>query len=263
MRFIGKSQSEPPCLASARRDATRGGGTIDANVWGDLPTDCKSALRERLYTDQQGLCAYCAQRIVRRPDPIAGGPTVPAADRRAPERGGMSIEHWVPRSGYAASLDRAASTDAERAACGKQTLSWSNLLGVCVGRSVVSTNKTDDHCDAARGQKALKLHPCEVPGLAERFRYNTASGEILAAQASDADANNDIDALNLNVSRLKENRRQAIAAIQRRLQGDSTPKSLQRLWREATAANPLPPFAPAVAWYLAKKFRQKGLALPG
>lgn len=253
MRFIEKTLPEPSCLATARRTATVGGRTIDSDDWGTLPTGCAQALRDRLYADQRGLCAYCGCRIATRPHPETGAEMVPAADRKRPQDGGMSIEHWIPRSGYPNT------SDAEKAVCGQHTLEWGNLLGVCVGKAV-GPSSAAGHCDHARRDRRLYLHPCQMRTLAARFRCNTESGELRPTRGDDEEATADIQTLNLNLARLKANRAAAINQVRHALMRDDSPRRLRQLWRAATESPLLTAFAPAVASYLDGKLRARGLS---
>src|SRR5688500_15632769 len=96
-------------------------------TWDSGDGSTKDACRRSLSREQGGLCAYCQRRI--RADEMAEG--VPT----------MHVEHWEPRS------------------TGEMQLTWSNLLGVCNGVS-----GTARHCDAARGDRPLFLHPVEGKG---------------------------------------------------------------------------------------------------
>lgn len=168
----------------------------------------------------------------------------------------MTIEHWVPRSGYPDSDEK------EKEECGEQALEWPNLLGCCVGVSLVN-NKKHSHCDHARGNKRLHLHPVELNDLEHRFTYVRSTGEIKPSAESDKDAQNDIEVLCLNAERLKANRKKVIDEVRRSLARDDSAQNIIRLWRVATSHHDgkLPPFAPVRQLYLEKKARIKNIKL--
>jgi 5-methylcytosine-specific restriction endonuclease McrA len=80
VRSIEKGQ-EPRCVAELRREARRiAKDTGKAAVPTDWePKDCGDPIREALWREQGGLCAYCMRRIEPRGDK-------------------MKIEHFVSRS---------------------------------------------------------------------------------------------------------------------------------------------------------------------
>lgn len=148
--------------------------------WDAISGAVKGEMRASLAAEQRGLCAYCQRRI--RPDDLADG--VPT----------MQVEHWVARAA------------AEGAAL---ELVWSNLLGVCRGRS-----GDQRHCDAARADAPLSLCPIVGRGLAPRdhLRY-LGDGRV----ASDhPDAARDLVVLNLDAPNLRRGRREALDAVRLR-----------------------------------------------
>jgi uncharacterized protein (TIGR02646 family) len=180
--------------------------TPDAG-WESLSAADKDKVREALLRDQGRLCAYCQRRI-------------PLKDGR------MKVEHWSAQSG------------------GEGELRWTNLLGVCLGDAAIETGSAtgERHCDTARGDKKLFLHPVEGQGPSPReYLGYTAEGEARPpkekADASDA-VEGDIRALNLNVPRLRRARREVYEALKRRL--DKTGWHAAALRAEYRAASLLP-----------------------
>ncbi len=159
--------------------------TPDA-TWESLGKAQKDELREALVRDQGWLCAYCQRRIR------------PKTDR-------MKIEHWTSRSE------------------GGEDLTWSNLLGACLGDADLEeglppgTTKRQEriHCDSSKADRTLFLHPVEGRGPSSRdfLRYR-GNGEVTAA---DARADQDIATLNLNVTRLTRGRKEILEALKVRL----------------------------------------------
>jgi uncharacterized protein (TIGR02646 family) len=223
-------QREPECLAAARRDA-RSLGTPSADDWATLGSGCKEQLRRALAAEQLGLCAYCMRRI----DSSRG------ARDDEPRARGMRVEHWVARS-----------VEPSR------VLEWSNLLGVCGGILEARGKGLEHTCDKARGDRSLELHPAhrdlDVQAL---FRY-TAEGEI---RSDDARARRDVETLNLQAETLRARRREVWRRQGNELRRDDSLGTLRRMLHSARTPGHdgrLPPFAPLVEYYAARKLRQRG-----
>ncbi|MEO7328874.1 MAG: retron system putative HNH endonuclease [Minicystis sp.] len=226
MRRIEKG-AEPACLADLR-------STPGAD-WSSVSGDQRNEMRARLFAEQHGLCAYCMSRI---PHP--------------PSKKGMKIEHFEAR----------ANRD-------EKTFLWSNLLGVCLGDVGIVESASGDrgarfHCDTYRGNVPLDVHPAAFPpDVGACFSYSLA-GEIRPASTLDAtmhaEVSKTITHLNLNIDRLKRNRR----AVIERLRADFTRKApktarVQALLEQASRPDGeglLPPYAQVAVRYLAKKLRQ-------
>lgn len=169
--------------------------------WDSLPAADKEKVREALLRDQGRLCAYCQRRI-------------PTRDDR------MKVEHWQAQSG------------------GKDKLRWSNLLGVCLGDEKAETGSPEGehHCDTARGDAALFLHPVEGQGPSplDHLAY-TPQGEVRPTDTPNQDAvRGDIDALNMNAARLRRERRAVYEELKRRLEkGNWSLKALRDEYRSA------------------------------
>ncbi len=154
--------------------------------WESIPAGDKNVVRDALLRDQGYLCAYCQRRI-------------PAKDGR------MKVEHWHPQS------------------TGKDDRRWSNLLGVCLGDEAAESGSTrgERHCDTARGNAALFLHPVEGrgPDPREHLGY-TAGGEARPSQDNPETAaavTGDIHTLNLNARRLRRARDEVYEELKKRL----------------------------------------------
>ena len=258
MRSITKG-TEPACLTETRRAAPAtddGRRSINKGDYRSLAGECKAKMRAALHVEQSGLCAYCCTKIRADIDPDdPRNRSVPEADRGHPERGGMSIEHWIPRSGFPDSDDE------EKAACGEHSLDWSNLLGVCVGVALSPTIRKQLHCDQSRGSIRLSIHPAKNHNVEGRFKYNRSSGKMEPSDPGDAEAKDDIETLNLNTPRLMANRASAIDVVRKKIMRDDSPRNIKKLWRTANTPGPggSPPYAPTVAWYLARKLRSRGI----
>ena len=231
MRFVVKG-AEPACLSRVRREVDRivddsGQGLTTAD-WSELK-DCAQPVRDALAFEQAHLCAYCMGRLRTTGHHDVTNPS------------GMKIEHFVPRSVQPA-----------------QMFQWSNLLGVCSGRTVIQ-QETHDTCDRVRGNRPLHINPARrPPDPAACFSYRR-DGTIVGLSP---EAHDDIVTLNLNAAPLRNARAAAIAHVQKELRRDDTVPNLRRLHRQATSPNAsgeLPPYAGAVAAYVSKKLRARGI----
>lgn len=239
MRTINKRE-EPTCIAGLRREVEQG-----RNPGWNLQ-DCAEPTRNQLKDEQEGLCAYCMNRIkpygYRRVD---GKPN-----------GGMKVEHWIPRS------------DPERGQA--NMFVWKNLLGVCGGETL-SDGSWVQHCDDSRGNEPLAINPVAGEGVrpedAFDFRAEPPDAQdglgiwLHARQAAFA---TDIRLLNLNASFLARARYDARKSIRKKLseaaKRGASRDVLKEFLRAATKPGPrgLPPFAPIVETYLRKKLAQWG-----
>ena len=174
------------------------------------------ALRHALATEQCGICCYCMQRI-------HNGPLT------------MKIEHWQSQSRYPA-----------------EQLSYRNLLGACLGGDGQPPHL--QHCDTRKGNRDLRWNPAEpVHHVETRVRYEM-DGSIRSDDAAfDAELE---DVLNLNLPRLKNNRKGVLDAVldwwrheQRR-----GPVPRERFARErgrrCDEAGELEPFCQVAVWWL-------------
>lgn len=173
----------------------------------------KGALRQALVAEQRGLCCYCQSRI-----------------RATPE--GMKIEHWQCQAEHPA-----------------RQLDYGNLLGVCKGNEGQPFDR--QHCDTRKGNSALCFSVCDPAHPIERKIRFLGNGEITSNDEAVRMAINEV--LNLNWTRLTENRKSALTGF---LQGLGTAKldhakELPK-W-DGSLGGELPPFSQIVAHYLMKK----------
>jgi len=226
MRRIEKGP-EPACLEEIRR--TPG---VNWNSAGG-----KQEMRESLWREQRGLCAYCMSRL-----------TEPSAAQ-------MKIEHYIARS-----HDDTYSFD------------WSNLLGVCLGNVGVEGSKQLYHCDTHRGhlhkdKQELHVHPAQFPPDAGTRFSCTKEGELIPSKSLDDSTKSrvqeTIDKLNLNIPRLKRNRREVLSVLQAKLRKDDTPghiRAMLQAARHVDGGGRLMEYVEVAVQYLEKKLRQHGAA---
>jgi uncharacterized protein (TIGR02646 family) len=179
----------------------------------------KAALRHALVTEQRGICCYCMGRIRNGPDT-------------------MKIEHWQCQSRFPA-----------------EQLSYRNLLGACLGGYGQPPHL--QHCDTRKGDRDLRWNPADPAHHIEtRLRYE-ADGSI---RSDDADFNAELDdVLNLNLPRLKNNRKGVLDALLDwwRHEKSRGPVPRARFERERDrrigGAGELEPFCQAAVWWLEQR----------
>ncbi|NOY26594.1 MAG: hypothetical protein GXP62_12030 [Oligoflexia bacterium] len=246
MRSISKGD-EPACVASLRREMRRAqqetGRQPVADDWN--LGDCAQPVRQALCVEQQGLCAYCMQRI--KPHGYRS---------ELHTRGGMKVEHFEDRA-----------THPER------MYDWDNLLGVCGGEFRGSAGLVE-HCDTSRGSQPLCVNPATTspPCPEDAFTFEKrppdgiANGQGLWIHPTDPAYQRDIDRLNLNADHLVYNRWSVLHELGKRLSACGDEASRRKFLRRrfVAAATPgrhgLLPFAPLVADYVERKMRVKGMA---
>lgn len=118
MLYIKKGH-ELEALIQAKREGLK--------HYDDMTTEVKDIVKDSLFTEQGGLCAYCMRRM---------------------QLGTMQIEHYLPRS---------ISDEAT-------TIAYSNLLGVCPGNK--GNAEKFQTCDAHRGNKLLTVDPLKPSSVA-------------------------------------------------------------------------------------------------
>lgn len=181
----------------------------------------KATLRNSLVTEQRGLCCYCMGRI-------------------RSDWGAMKIEHWHCQSGY-----------------GHEQLDYRNLLGACLGGD--GQQEEFQHCDTRKGDLDLKWNPADpVHHIQTRIRYEL-DGSI---RSDDSTFDGQLSAvLNLNLTRLKNNRKAVLDAIlewwkgeQARNRGPVPRERFERELRQRSAGTgPLPPFCQVAEWWLEQR----------
>lgn len=179
----------------------------------------KAALRHALVTEQKGICCYCMGRI-------HNGPLT------------MKIEHWQCQTRYPA-----------------EQLSYRNLLGACPGGDGQPPGL--QHCDTRKGDRDLRWTPADPAHHIEtRLRYEM-DGSIRSDDAGfDAELE---DVLNLNLPRLKNNRKGVLDAVLGwwRHEKGRGPVPRARFTRERDrrtgGAGDLEPFCQVVVWWLEQR----------
>ena len=121
--IVVKRGKEPNSLLKFRKE------NPDADYETDIPTEVSKDIREQMWEEQRGLCAYCMKKIKNSSV--------------------MRIEHC-----------RARHPQDEQEHDKKATLDFKWMLGVCYGNSLVRGVKSEDKtCDAHRGNTELTVNP--------------------------------------------------------------------------------------------------------
>lgn len=181
----------------------------------------KQDIRVRLVKDQGYLCAYCMCRIW-------------------PDEKSMKVEHWQCR-----------------ARCKDKQLDYSNLLGCCCGNE--GRKPDQQHCDTSKGDDDLLFNPAE-PIYHDRLRIRYLNtGKIVSDDAGFDDQLNTV--LNLNYSRLVENRKAVWNSVTKRLseiKGSANRKQVEELvseWGSKDQNGCLKEYCGVALYYLRKKCR--------
>lgn len=173
----------------------------------------KDTLRQSLVEEQRGLCCYCQSRI--RPDATS-----------------MKIEHWQCQKHYA-----------------ERQLDYGNLLGACLGGK--GRPGHEQHCDTRKGNAELCVCLVDLAHPVERKVKFLGNGEIVSDDGAINAALNDV--LNLNWSRLVQNRRAVLDAFKERLgkRPLNAAREIQK-WDGSRPGN-LPEYAQLIVFWLEKK----------
>ncbi|NTU45842.1 MAG: TIGR02646 family protein [Chlorobiaceae bacterium] len=189
---------------------------------GENFTPVKQDIRDQLVAEQGYLCAYCMGRI--EPD-----------DRN------MKIEHWHSRKKYPA-----------------QQLNYTNLLGCCSGNE--GQPDTHAHCDTKKRNADLLYNPAE-PSHHSRLKIHYEFNGTIKSEDTLFDRQlNGI--LNLNYSRLMENRKAVWSSVTKTL--SAIPGKVSRAhieglllkWPQKNSEGKLPEYCGVAQYYLQKKLKR-------
>jgi uncharacterized protein (TIGR02646 family) len=186
----------------------------------------KDELRDVLAREQGFLCCYCMSRI-------------------SADAGGMKIEHWLAQSPHPESA-----------------LDYANMLAACRGGDGHGVPRSDQHCDTRKGKDNLTIRPTD-PACERKISYGS-NGE---SKSEDPAVQRDLDeTLNLNLSRLKRNRRQAlddaIAYMQRQKPEGTWPRSLlereQARWSQRNGEGKYMEYCRVVLYWIERRLQRAG-----
>ena len=156
---------------------------------------------------------------------------------RIPGERGMKIEHWRSQHYYRA-----------------RQLDYSNLLGACLGNEGPPAGS--QHCDTRKGDRELSRCPADPGDRVEDLIRYRGDGSITSIDSNfDRELN---EVLNLNETRLRENRKATLDAFVRALPksgrlNDAKLKRWLRFWNGELDTNDLQPFCQVVIYWLRKR----------
>lgn len=180
----------------------------------------KDTLRSALVAEQRGLCCYCMCRI-------------------EDESSAMKIEYWRSRTTYP----------------GEQ-LAYRNLLAACPGGEGQPLQL--QHCDTRKGDRDLLWNPADPERrIEERIGYALDGAIWSNDRAFDRQLN---DVLNLNVSRIRNERKGSLDGVLDWLSAQRRPVPTQRLEREVERLNSpeqLAPYVQVAVWWLERELRKR------
>ena len=191
--------------------------------------EVRRAIKQQLLSEQGHLCAYCMQRI-----------TIDS----------MGIEHYIPQHPEDQNYDPAL------------TIDYRNMLAVCKGNEQNAGCYQNLTCDKHRKNQPLTVDPCSVSSISH-IRYRT-NAEIYS---EDPEIDHDVNiVLNLNniPSRLPQNRKSALDALQKKIHTELKGKSMTKAYcqkfldyyKTKNAEDELTPYVGILIAYLEKRLRQ-------
>ncbi len=195
----------------------------------DLPAEPRKDIREQMWAEQKGLCAYCMCKLNSPKD--------------------IRIEHYVAQNPEDGEYDAAS------------TLDFKNMLGVCYGNSFwPGMEEEDKTCDAHRKNKPLTVNPYDLTSI-RKIRYTT-EGYITSDDASiETDVN---DTLNLNCESrsLPKNRKEVLLRVKREIwtrcrnkTHQSYLEELEKYYKRYTEQGALIPYCGIVIAWLEKELK--------
>ena len=181
----------------------------------ELHSDVIDAIKQSLYYEQGGLCAYCMRRL--HLDSIE-------RDKRLGKQYNMQCEHYIPQHDQQGNDNAALSID------------FNNMLGVCPGGKDYFAHEFKYMiCDQHRKNEALTVDPRSKASMAQ-IQYKI-DGTIYSDNKSINHDLNDVLNLNCSEARLKQDRLMAVRQFQQAVlkKYKSNVKSFTReQWRKVT-----------------------------
>ena len=179
----------------------------------------KGTLRAALVAEQRGLCCYCMGRISAEPSI-------------------MKVEHWQGVAHYP-----------------DEQLKYRNLLGACMGGK--GKKLGGQHCDTKKADQDLRWNPADPEHRIETTIGYGADGTI---QSKDTTFDRQLnDVLNLNVSHIKNARKEAHNAIVgwwknlRRRDRSISRSRLEANIRKLSDAPVMVAYSPVAIWWLKRR----------
>lgn len=222
--IVVKRGKEPNSLLAFRKRYP------EADYETDMPTNVLKDVREQMWKEQRGLCAYCMKKI--------DAPSV------------VRVEHCRPRH-----------PKDEQKHDKKATLDFKWMLGVCYGNSLVrGVDPEDKTCDAHRGNTELTVNPFDEVSV-RKIKYK-ADGSIYS---DDVQINEDVtETLNLNCQALSlpEIRKNVLMEEKKRIVNkckgkghDAYKRELERTYAKLVEERNLTPYCGIIISWLESKLK--------
>lgn len=188
-----------------------------------IEAEASKAIRQQMWEEQGGLCAYCIRQIKSPRD--------------------VRIEHYTARHPQDGTYEA------------MQTLNFKEMLGVCYGNSIRPGVKYEDRtCDAHRGNTPLNVNPFDIHSI-RKIKYSS-DGYITS---DDKGIRTDVEeTLNLNcrACSLPENWKNVLIQTKREIKKACGSKShdaylmvLRRIYKRYTEQRILTPYCGiTIAW---------------
>lgn len=211
---------EPDSLLQYRKSSS------DA-CYEELPQKPREDIRNQMWEEQKGLCAYCMRKI------------------DSPQN--LRIEHFKERHPLKQPYDAA------------ETLNFKNMLGVCYGNSL-KPNVKYEHitCDAHRKNLKLTVNPYDIHSI-RKIKYS-ADGYVTS---DDTEIRKDVEeTLNLNCHSvsLPENRKSVLCQFKKELlrlcgnkSHDTYLQILNKIYKQYTVQRALTPYCGIIISWLEKE----------
>lgn len=195
----------------------------------EIPKDVSEDIRNQMWREQKGLCAYCMKQIKSPKD--------------------VRIEHYSARHPENRKYEP------------KDTLDYKKMLGVCYGNSLQPGIKPENRtCDAHRGNTPLTVNPYDISSI-RKICYKS-SGYITS---EDGEIRKDVEeTLNLNcqASSLPESRKRVLAEAQKEIYEHCKNKNheayivqLEKIYRKYIEREIITPYCGIVIAWLEKELK--------
>ncbi|MGL4293537.1 MAG: retron system putative HNH endonuclease [Bacteroidales bacterium] len=188
-------------------------------------------LRQSLYAEQGGICAYCMQRLLDEP----GGNYLLLKGERLTNR----VEHLKSREEHP-----------------DKKLDYSNMVLCCCGKSF--KQELHKHCDQSKGSKSISFSPMD-PFFVDTLSYSSHTGEIKSSHSTYNEEVTSKTILNLNNVLLKENRHLVLRGLITHLNKKKwTLARLQEMrdkWDTKDSKGLYKPYCGMIIWYLDQKLK--------
>ena len=184
-------------------------------------------LREALYDEQGGICAYCMRRLFDE------------HERQC--RTKNKVEHMIPR---------------ETCSDAQARMDYGNLVLCCDG-TISGTSPDVTHCDTHKGSDLISFKPTDEEFI--KTLYYNSYGKILSSNSKFNEEINTV--LNLNQERLVENRHALIYQIIEWLKSNNpSVREIQRkieFYKSRNRDGLYEPYCEAAIWRLTKSLKSK------